>query len=88
MELAPCAMPAALQPFRLPSAQNSTCAAAIAMQVGVMVATCQLDVSLLVHSFDLSPFDAFMPREVYEECETTARYAAADKVRTRALRAC
>jgi hypothetical protein len=48
--------------------------------VGLLVATLQLDTSLLIEAFDLGFCDAFMPVEVYEECETAARHTAADKV--------
>lgn len=48
-----------------------------------MVATLQLDVSLLIQAFDLGFCDAFMPAEVYAECETAAKHAAAEKVRRR-----
>lgn len=44
------------------------------------MATLQLDASLLIQSFDLGFCDAFMPPEVYDECETAARHRAADKV--------
>jgi hypothetical protein len=50
------------------------------VQVGLMVATLQLDASLLIQAFDLGFCDAFMPPEVYEECETAAKHAAAGKV--------
>lgn len=51
------------------------------LQVGLLVATLQLDVSLLIQAFDLGFCDAFMPSEVYEECEAAAKHAAAEKVR-------
>jgi hypothetical protein len=51
------------------------------VQVGLMVATSQLDISLLLQSFDLGPFDGFLPAEVYEACEAAAQQAAAEKVR-------
>lgn len=51
------------------------------LQVGLMVATLQLDASLLIQAFDLGFCDAFMPAEVFEECETAAKHAAAEKVR-------
>lgn len=50
------------------------------LQVGLLVATLQLDVSLLMQAFDLGFCDAFMPSEVYEECEAAAKHAAAEKV--------
>jgi hypothetical protein len=50
------------------------------MQVGLMVATSQLDISLLLQSFDLGPFDGFLPAEVYEACEAAAQQSAAEKV--------
>lgn len=56
------------------------CVCCLLVQVGLMVATLQLDASLLIHAFDLGFCDAFMPPEVYEECETAAKHAAADKV--------
>jgi hypothetical protein len=53
------------------------------LQVGLMVATLQLDASLLIQAFDLGFCDAFMAAEVFEECETAAKHAAAEKVRNR-----
>ena len=51
------------------------------VQVGLLVATLQLDVSLLIQAFDLGFCDAFMPSDVFEECESAAKHAAAKKVR-------
>jgi hypothetical protein len=51
-----------------------------AWQVGLLVATCELDVSLLLQGFDVGPFDGFLTPEVYEGCEAAARHAAAEKV--------
>jgi hypothetical protein len=50
------------------------------VQVGLLVATLQLDASMLMRAFDLGFCDAFMPPEIYEECETAAKHAAAGKV--------
>uniref|UniRef100_A0A383WNS6 Cilia- and flagella-associated protein 61 N-terminal domain-containing protein n=1 Tax=Tetradesmus obliquus TaxID=3088 RepID=A0A383WNS6_TETOB len=51
--------------------------------VGLLVATSQLDLSLLLQSFDLGPFDGFLPAEVYEACEAAAQQAAAVKAEQR-----
>lgn len=50
-------------------------------QVGLLVATSQLDIGLLLQSFDLGPFDGFLPADVYEACEAAAQVAAAAKVK-------
>jgi hypothetical protein len=52
-------------------------------KVGLLVATLQLDARLLIQAFDLGFCDAFMPAEIYEECEAAAKHAAAEKVRGR-----
>lgn len=86
-----CVLPALMSPSvdfaRLCGAYNDPTpadafvdAALSCWQVGLLVATLQLDVSLLMQSFELGFCDAFMPPEVYEECEAAARQAAADKV--------
>jgi hypothetical protein len=54
------------------------------LQVGLLVATSQLDLSLLLQSFDLGPFDGFLQADVYEACEAAAQQAAALKVRSTA----
>lgn len=56
------------------------CALPYVCQVGVLVATLQLDARLLIQAFDLGFCDAFMPAETYEECEAAAKHAAAEKV--------
>lgn len=52
----------------------------VVCQVGLLVATLQLDARLLIQAFDLGFCDAFMPAETYEECEAAAKHAAAEKV--------
>lgn len=51
-----------------------------AMQMGLLVATLQLDVSLLMQAFDLGFCDAFVPSDVYDDCEAAAKGAATAKV--------
>lgn len=45
----------------------------------MLVATCQLDIGMLLQSFDLAPYDGFLDPEAYEQWEAAAQLAAADK---------
>lgn len=45
----------------------------------MMVATCQLDIGMLLQSFDLAPYDGFLEPESYEQWEVIAHQAAEEK---------
>jgi hypothetical protein len=48
-------------------------------QVGMLAATCDVDLPLLQSSFDLGPFDAFLDPSDYERLEERARTLALSK---------